>query len=55
VFISVDKIWKGPGEVGTMGISFTIGGEKGCVKHRMNAGPPADGKIKAEGNLIDNG
>src|SRR5882762_10718363 len=55
VLISVHKIRERPGEVGTMGISFTIGGEKGCVKHWMNAGPPADGKIEAEGNLIDNG
>jgi len=55
VFISVHKIRERPREVRTMGISFTIGGEKGCVKHRMNAGPPTDGKIEAEGNLIDNG
>jgi len=55
VFISVDKIREGAREVGAVGIGFTIRGEKGGMKHRMNAGPPADGKIEAEGNLIDNG
>jgi len=55
VVISVHQIWEGLREVGAVGTGFTIGGEKGCVKHRVNAGPPADGKIEAEGNLIDNG
>jgi len=55
MFISVHKIRERSGEVGAVGVHFTIGGEKGGVKHRVNAGPPADGKIEAEGDLIDNG
>src|SRR5882762_409247 len=55
VFISVHKIREGAREVGAMGIGFMIGGEKGRMKHRVNTGPPADGKIKAKGDLIDHG
>jgi len=55
VFISVHEIREGAREVGAMGVSFTIRGQKGRVEHRVNAGPPADGKIEAEGDLIDNG
>jgi len=55
VLISVHKIREGATEGGAMGSGLTVRGEKGCMKHRANAGPPADGKIEAESDLIDNG
>jgi len=55
MFISVHKIRERSGEVGAVGVSFTIRGQKGRVEHRVNTGPPANGKIEAEGDLIDNG
>ena len=55
MFITVYKIRKGAREVGAMGIGLTVRGEKGRMKHWVNAGPPANGKIKAKGDLIDNG
>src|SRR5882762_134052 len=54
VFITVNKIRKGAREVGAVGVGLTVRGKKRCMKHWVNVGPPPDGKIEVEGDLIDN-